>query len=144
MLSARERLAALYSDRLSGTPEIAVPVAAANERRSWFVYAIRVCGSAPRALRDRLMAGLQERGIASRPYFTAIHRQPYFKQIRLSSNRPLPQTELASDSCLALPFFPSMTEEQLDEVCAAVRKILGEARGAVIPAHEGEAARAAV
>jgi len=144
ILSARERLAALYSDMLSGIPEIIIPVCSANGKRSWFVYAIRLRGLAPHNLRDRLMAGLQERGIASRPYFTAIHRQPYFKQIRLSSNRPLPQTELASDSCLALPFFPSMTDEQLNEVCAAVREILGEARGAIIPVHEGEAARAAV
>lgn len=144
MLSARERLAVLYSNRLSGIPEIAVPAAAANGKRSWFVYAVLVRGSAPRALRDRLMTGLRERGIASRPYFAAIHRQPYFKQIRLSSRHPLPQTELASDSCLALPFFPSMSEEQLNEVCAAVREVLGEARGAIIRIHEGEAARAAV
>jgi len=144
ILSARERLAALYSHGLSGIPEIIVPVCPPNRKRSWFVYVIRLRGFAPHALRDRLMAGLRERGIASRPYFTAIHRQPYFKQIRLSSRRALPQTELASDSCLALPFFPSMTEEQLNEVCAAVRTILEEARGAIIPLHEGEAARAAV
>jgi perosamine synthetase len=144
LLSARERLAALYSDRLSGIPEIAVPVSPPREKRSWFVYAIRLRGVAPDALRDRVMAGLQERGIASRPYFTAIHRQPYFKQVRLSSSLPLPHTELASQSCLALPFFPSMTGEQLNEVCAAVREILREGRSAAAPIHEKEIARAAV
>lgn len=141
MLSARERLAALYSDRFNGIPEIALPTNTPNARRSWFVYAIRVCGSAPRARRDRLMAGLQERGIASRAYFKAIHQQPYFQQLRLPSSS-LPHTELASESCLALPFFPSMTEEELNEVCAAVREILGETKREVTPNGEKETMRA--
>ncbi|MFZ1202936.1 MAG: DegT/DnrJ/EryC1/StrS family aminotransferase [Candidatus Acidiferrales bacterium] len=127
-LSARERLAALYAEELSGIPEIVLPLDPPNGKRSWFVYPVRLRGPAPRALRDVLMASLQERGIASRAYFGAIHRQPYFQQIRLSSKHPLPHTELASESCVALPFFPSMTEEQLNEVCAAVREILREAR----------------
>ncbi len=144
MLSARESLAALYSDRLGGIPEIALPANAPNARRSWFVYAIRLRGVAPGTLRDLLIGRLNERGIASRPYFTAIHRQPYFQQFRLPPNRPLPHTELASESCLALPFFPSMTEEQLNDICAAVREILSEARSAAAPIREPGVMRAAV
>lgn len=141
LLCARERLAALYSQGLDAIPEIVLPAKPPSGKRSWFVYPIGLRGFAPRALRDGLMAGLRERGIASRAYFAAIHRQPYFRRIRLSSTRPLPNTELASQSCLALPFFPSMAEEQVTEVCTAVREILGEARS-VAPVHEREAARA--
>jgi perosamine synthetase len=141
-LSARERLSALYADGLSGIPGLDLPTNPENVKRSWFVYPIRLRGHAAGGLRERLMAGLRERGIASRPYFAAIHRQPYFRQIRLSSDRSLPHTDSASQSCLALPFFPSMTEGQLNEVCAAVREILGEARSAA-PNCEKEVARAA-
>jgi DegT/DnrJ/EryC1/StrS aminotransferase family len=42
------------------------------------------------------------------------------------SRRPLPHTESASNSCLALPFFPTITEEQVTQVCAAVREIIAE------------------
>jgi dTDP-4-amino-4,6-dideoxygalactose transaminase len=141
-LFARERQAALYSESLSGIPEIVLPANTQNGKRSWFVYAIRLRSSAPRVLRDHLMTGLHDRGIASRPYFTAIHRQPYFQQLRLRPNQPLPHTELASESCLALPFFPSMREEELDEVCAAVREILGQARRGAVPIREKEDLRA--
>lgn len=141
-LFARERLAALYSDKLSGIPDIVLPASTPKGKRSWFVYPIRLCGSAPLALRDRLMAGLQDRGIASRPYFTAIHRQPYFQKICLSSNHPLPQTELASQSCVALPFFSSMTEGEVHDVCTAVRAILDEARRTTAALRESEAMRA--
>jgi perosamine synthetase len=140
-LKARERLAGLYSERLRGIPEISLPLDTLNGKRSWFVYPVRVRGSAPRAVRDVLMSGLQERGIASRAYFGAIHRQPYFRQIQVSSRRPLPHTELASENCVTLPFFPSMTEDQLNEVCTAVREILGEARETAV--CKKEVARAA-
>jgi len=141
-LTAREHLAALYADGLNGIPAVSLPDSAESAKRSWFVYPIRLRGAAAGAWRDRLMAGLQERDIASRPYFAAIHRQPYLRQIGLSSERPLPHTDSASQSCLALPFFPSMSEGQLSEVCQAVREILGELRSAT-PVHEKEAARAA-
>jgi perosamine synthetase len=90
-----------------------------------------------------LIAGLKERGIPSRPYFPAIHHQPYFREIRLVPNRPLPHTDSASESCLALPFFSSMTERQVTKVCAAVREILLGMRTPVPTATEKyrEAAR---
>ena len=141
-LLVRERLAALYADRLGTIPEIALPCGIENARRSWFVYPIRLRGPEAGLLRDHLMAELKKRGIASRPYFAAIHRQPYFRQIQLSSDHPLPYTDAASQSCLALPFFPSMTEEQLNEVCAAVHEILDAARSPATVRGK-EAARAA-
>jgi len=143
LLTARERLAAGYAERLSGIPELFLPPRRPNAKRSWFVYPVRLGAAEPRALRARLMARLKERGIASRAYFGAIHRQPYFEAIQLSTNRPLPATESASESCLALPFFPSMSHEQLERVCEAVREILREARSAA-PYATGLARAAAV
>jgi perosamine synthetase len=77
-------------------------------------------------MRDRLMAGLQARGIACQAYFPCVHLQPYFKDIKLFPARPLPHSEAASQRCLALPFFPTMTRQQIDEVCGAIRDILSE------------------
>ncbi len=126
LLAARRRIAALYSRWLADVPQIALPWDPASTNRSWFVYAIRLRGSSAAPSRNHLMAGLRERGIACQAYFPAVHLQPYFQDVRLGPRRPLPHTEAASASCLALPFFPSMAEEQVDEVCASVREILAE------------------
>lgn len=126
-LSARERVAALYSRGLAGLSEIDLPVGAPGAQRSWFVYVIRLRGPSAAARRDALMDGLRERGIPSRPYFPAIHRQPYFQEIRVVPRRLLPHTDSAAERCLALPFFASMTERQVAEVCAAVREVLAGA-----------------
>jgi perosamine synthetase len=132
LLFARERVADLYSRSLAGIPQVVLPWDSPSTKRSWFVYAIRLRPSTNEspaetaALRDHLMAGLRARGIACQAYFPAIHRQPYFRDLHLSPCGPLPYTEMASERCIALPFFPHMTEEQVAEVAAAVREILAE------------------
>lgn len=132
LLAARERVANCYSRLLAGVPEVALlhdpPQTEPRTKRSWFVYVIRLLGSLAPILRYELIKDLRKRGIACQTYFEAIHRQPYFREIELAPQRALPCTDAASESCLALPFFPSMSEEQVAEVCAAVRETLEHAR----------------
>lgn len=136
LLFDRERVAALYSRALADVPQIELPGGSPGAKRSWFVYVIRLRGPSAGARRDALMAGLEQRGISSRPYFPAIHRQPYFREIRLAPNRPLPHTDAASAYCLALPFFSTMTASQVAEVCSTVREILADAPLAAGPAEQ--------
>lgn len=128
LLSARARVAARYSRGLSQIPGIELPYDPPETKRSWFVYVIRLQGASGAARRDKLKAGLQERGIACQTYFPAIHRQPYFQELLALPEYALPIAEWASGCCLALPFFPAMTELQVAEVCSAVEDILGDVR----------------
>lgn len=132
LLKARAALAEAYAKALSGVSQIALPWNPQDGVRSWFAYVIQMQGAVGPAMRDRLMAGLQARGIACQAYFPCVHLQPYFKGIRLHPARPLPHAEAASRRCLALPFFPSMKKEEIDEVCSSIRDILAE-RPAVGP-----------
>ncbi len=145
LLAARERVAEQYSLALADIARIILPWNPPGAKRSWFVYPIRVRGPQAGVLRDRLLAGLRERGIACQAYFPAVHLQPYFSEVARTPRRPLPHTEIASERCLALPFFPSMTAEQIAKVCAAVREIIAEAEQArtTIISQPQEAARAA-
>jgi perosamine synthetase len=126
LLAARARVADQYARGLAGIPEVSLLCEGAKAARSWFVYVIQLQGHDGPSQRDHLMQALREREIACQAYFPAIHRQPYFQHIALAPKRALPFTISASERCLALPFFPSMTGEQVDEVCAAVREVLGE------------------
>jgi perosamine synthetase len=134
LLSARSRVAAAYSHALEGIPEITSPYHDAKTIRSWFAYIIQLRESDASEKRDRLMAGLRARGIACQAYFPPIHTQPYFREYALTSQGPLPHTESAAARCLALPFFGSMTEDQVTEVSNAVREILLETPETIRPA----------
>jgi dTDP-4-amino-4,6-dideoxygalactose transaminase len=66
------------------------------------------------ARRPELIELLKERGIETRAYFfPPVHEQGHFRKW---ADRPLPRTESLSRRVLTLPFFTSMTDEQVDHV----------------------------
>jgi dTDP-4-amino-4,6-dideoxygalactose transaminase len=119
LLAKRERVAGWYNTRLAGEELIEVPhVAATTTRMSWFVYVVRI---RPPAQRDAVMKHLAEAGIPSRPYFTPIHLQPFYREKFGYQRGDFPVTEYLGEVSLALPFSGVMTEDQVDYVCERLR-----------------------
>ena len=68
--------------------------------------------------RDSVIAFLEDRGIETRAYFfPPLHEQRFFQQY---VDRPLPATERVSRRVITLPFFTTITEEQMDYVAMAL------------------------
>jgi dTDP-4-amino-4,6-dideoxygalactose transaminase len=67
---------------------------------------------------------LQERGVPSRPYFTPIHLQPFYRQQFGYAPGDYPVTEELGRISLALPFSSIMTESQVESVCDALREVI--------------------
>jgi perosamine synthetase len=119
LLNKRAQVAAWYNTRLQNEELIEVPqIVATTTRMSWFVYVVRL---RPPASRDEVMRGLQAAGVPSRPYFTPIHLQPYYREKFGYQRGDFPVTEYLGDVSLALPFSGVMTEEQVDYVCQQLR-----------------------
>ena len=114
LLEKRAAVAAAYGERLAGTPGIAAPMAArGNEVRSWFVYVVRLADEVDR---DAVILRLRERGIDSKSYLPSVHLFPHIAALGYREGQ-FPIAEAASAHSLALPFFPQMTEEQIERVC---------------------------
>jgi perosamine synthetase len=122
LLTSRARVAEWYHARLEGFDGVTPPVPAPwTTRMSWFVYVVQL---ARPALRDVVIRELETRGIPARPYFPPIHLQPFYRKRFGFKPGAFPVTEAAAASCLALPFFGGMREQQVDEVCGALREIV--------------------
>ena len=82
LLAKRAQVAGWYNERLAGHELIETPhIVSATTRMSWFVYVVRI---KPPADRDEVLHALDGQGIPSRPYFTPIHLQPFYRrEIRL-------------------------------------------------------------
>ena len=114
LLAARSRVAAAYTERLSaigGAPAgegdadgLVLPCAdRGSERRSWFVYTVRV----PKDYdREAVIADLAQRGIASKAYLPCIHLMPHYRDRFGFSGGEFPVAEDVAERSLALPFFP--------------------------------------
>jgi dTDP-4-amino-4,6-dideoxygalactose transaminase len=84
---------------------------------SWFVYVVRLQALAHR---NRVMQRLAEANNPSRPYFTPIHLQPFYRERFGFERGDFPVAEHLGDVSLALPFSSVMTEAQVDRVCAVL------------------------
>ncbi len=122
LLSKRERVAAWYNERLADIELIERPIiSATTTRMGWFVYVVRI---KPPASRDAVMRHLAASGIPSRPYFTPIHLQPFYRKRFGFQRGDFPVTERLGDTSLALPFSSVMTKSQVDMVCERLRESL--------------------
>jgi perosamine synthetase len=75
-----------------------------------------------------VMRCLAEVGIPSRPYFTPIHLQPFYRQKFGYQRGDYPVTESLGDVSLALPFSSVMSEDLVDQVCRQLQEAVMPAR----------------
>lgn len=117
MLARRSAVASLYEQGLAGVEGVSTPIAArGKERRSWFIYPVRLAAEIDR---DAVVDRLAERGVASKAYLPCIHLFPHLRELGYREGQ-FPVAEAASACSLALPFFPAMTESQVARVCEAL------------------------
>ncbi len=123
LLARRSAVASMYEERLAGIEGVEAPIAGRErERRSWFVYPVRLADGADR---DATIARLAERGVASKAYLPCIHLFPHLRELGYREGQ-FPVAESVSARSLALPFFPAMTEAEVDRVCQELAAALGQ------------------
>jgi perosamine synthetase len=115
LLGERAAVAALYEQGLADVPGVETLISGrGREVRSWFVYVVRLADEVDR---DAVIRRLRERGIDSKDYLPSIHLFPHIRELGYREGQ-FPIAEAASAHSIALPFFPAMSEAQVERVCA--------------------------
>jgi perosamine synthetase len=123
MLHARARVAAGYEQALAGIEGLGIPVAEhRGDRRGWFVYVVQVPAGGP--ARDDVVVALRERGIQSKPYLPAIHLMSFYRERFGHREGEFPVCEDVAARSIALPFFPELTEAQVEQVAEGLNAVL--------------------
>ena len=123
MLAGRTRVAAAYGEALSGIEGLQLPCPDAGlARRGWFVYVVQLPAGFDR---DSVVRALSERAIPSKPYFPAVHLMSYYREKFGHREGEFPVCEDVAARSIALPFFPEMTEGQVELVGRTLRDVLG-------------------
>jgi len=123
MLAGRARAAAAYRAALAGIEGLELPCEdTAGDRRGWFVFVVQL----PRGSdRDDTIRALRERGVQSKPYLPAIHLMTYYREVFGHRPGEFPVCEDVAERSVALPFFPELTDGQVERVAVALREVLG-------------------
>jgi perosamine synthetase len=92
-----------------------------STRRGWFVYVVQL----PRGVdRDGVVRSLAAVGVPSKPYFPAVHLMTFYREQFGHREGEFPVCEDVAARSIALPFFPAMTEGQVDRVAQELSGVL--------------------
>ena len=124
MLADRARVAGWYRAALAGIEGLGLPCEdAGGERRGWFVFVVQI----PRGRdRDEVIHALRARGVQSKPYLPAIHLMSFYRERFGHREGQFPVCEDVAARSVALPFFPAMTESQVERVAGALAEAVGQ------------------
>jgi perosamine synthetase len=123
LLSARARVASLYSEALAGAEGLGLPCAdQGGNRRGWFVYVVQL----PHGVdRDAAVVAMRSRGVDTKPYLPAIHLMSFYRE--RFGHRPgeFPVCEDVAARSLALPFYPELSDGEVEQVVEALLAVIG-------------------
>lgn len=131
MLAERARVAELYRTALADTEGLDLPCDDLDgDVRGWFVFVLQLPDGADR---DAVVRQLAERQIQSKPYLPTIHLMSYYRERFDYRRHQFPVSERAASRSIALPFFPSMSEGQVERVARCLREVLEMLESAPVP-----------
>jgi perosamine synthetase len=126
ILELRDGVARRYAGLLGGIDGVELPWRDdADHVRSWFVYVVKL---APGIDRERVIADLDVRGVATSRYLPSIHLQSYMRERYGFSEGLCPISEDASRRTLALPFFTALGADDQAYVADALRSAVAAAQ----------------
>ena len=116
-LAKRERVAKMYSQRLSAYSWVQLPNVRPYVRKSWFVYVVTLVQGIDL---EGIMQSMAECGVPTRRYFYPIHLQPYIRDYLHGGVNSLAVTEDIASRTLALPFHNNLSEDEIDQIVGAL------------------------
>jgi len=120
-IEAKRRNARLYNSLLADVQGITAPKEMSWAKNVYWMYAVLVEDGFG-ASRDNLRKGLESRGIETRLLFAPAHMQPFLSDPGLSA-KDYPVAEMLYKKGLYLPSAASLTRDEIEEVCNAIKDI---------------------
>ena len=118
--NARIKNAQYLSEKIKEIKGIIAPITTSNSNHVFHQYTIRVTTQFPKT-RDQLSEFLTKNGIGNSIFYPVpIHKQNAYAQYHQQS---FPITEQLAKEALSLPIYPSLTNEELDQIISILQQI---------------------
>jgi dTDP-4-amino-4,6-dideoxygalactose transaminase len=120
----REVICGRYDEAFSDVSEIRVPTISPDVRSSRYIYPVLLEQERLRIGRDQFIEALKAEKIGTSVHYIPAHLHPYYQKEFGYRRGDFPVTEFVFDRLVCLPLFPSMSDEEIETVIAAVRRLI--------------------
>jgi len=124
LIERRQQIAEMYTRRLLGNSDLIVPTVEPDVFMSWFVYVVRLTDRFTELERGEIIEGLRRHEVGAADYFPAIPMQPFYRRLFGFAPGDFPAAESVGHRTIALPFFPGITEREVDLVCQTLELMI--------------------
>ena len=128
MQKIREKYAKMYNDAFGKLDEIITPNEVEGNRHAWHLYVIRVKEDMLKINRDEFIEALTEENIGTSVHYIPVHLHPYYMETFGYKMGDFPVAEKVFEGMISLPLYPSMKEQDVEDVINAVTRIVQENR----------------
>lgn len=120
IINKRREIAGKYNQLLADIPNINLPFTNENLERSWFTFFINFPNP---DLCNKVSKALLENDIQTQQHFVPIYKFPMYKFLNYK-DEDFPICSSVSGTCLTLPFFIGITDDQIAEVAELIKGVL--------------------
>jgi perosamine synthetase len=122
-VTRKRRLAMRYTEQLGNIAALRLPVEKIGVKNVYWMYAVVLSDEVDFDAAE-FARRLKAEGVDTRPFFLGMHEQPVFRDLGLFSGESYPVTERIARRGLYLPSGLGLGEAEIDDVCAALRRVL--------------------
>jgi UDP-4-amino-4,6-dideoxy-N-acetyl-beta-L-altrosamine transaminase len=122
-VNRRSEIVQRYNEAFQPLPWITTPVSEPGRRVAWHLYVVQLNWRDLGLDRPSVMLKLKELGIGSQVLYIPVPEQPYYKQQFPSDAQSYTHAQKYYDHALALPLYPSMSEDDQSRVIEAVKNL---------------------
>ena len=124
LLARRRTIAQRYTEAFQQWPELETPPNLSHCEHAWHLYMLRLRLERLTIDRDAFIRALTAANIGTSVHFIPLHLHPFYRTTYGLKRDDFPVALHEYQRSLSLPIYPGMTDEDVEDVIAAVEQII--------------------
>ena len=125
IIQCRREIVKKYDCEFEDVPEIKIPeINPVDSNPVWHIYMIQLNLEKLKVSRRNIFEALRAENIGVNVHYIPVHLQPYYQKRFGYHKGDFPKAENYYSRAITLPIFPMMSDKDIDDVVAAVKKVI--------------------
>ncbi len=124
LLERRRAIAQRYTEAFWQLPEVETPPNTPYLEHAWHLYILHLCLERLTVTRNEFIQALRQANIGTSVHFIPLHLHPFYRDTYHLAADDFPVALNAYQRAISLPIYPGMTDEDVEDVIAAVEQII--------------------
>jgi len=124
----RRDIASRYNQAFADVAEIITPVEGKGVKSAYHIYVIQLLAERLSADRKAVFNALRAENIGVNVHYMPLHLHPFYQREFGYKKGDFPRAERYYERAITLPIFPKMSDEDVENVIKAVKKVINHYR----------------